>query len=93
MINVAAQRELAALDSLEQLTSVDIKRIEADLVNRLTEWRGLVKRQTPIARQMLSRIVDGRIVFTPLRDQGVYEFVGWAKFDPLLQGIVLRKIW
>ena len=86
-----AQHELSALDGFERLSSVDVKRIEGDLVNRLTEWRALLKRQTPIARQMLSRIIDGRIVFTPHRDETVYEFAGRANFDRLLPGILLPQ--
>ena len=38
------QRELAALDGMDRLSTFDVKRIEGDLVNRLAEWRGLLKR-------------------------------------------------
>jgi hypothetical protein len=82
------QRELAALDGLERLSGFDVKRIERDLVNRLTEWRSLLKRQTPIARQVLARLLDGKIAWTPRTDQGIYEFCGKATFDRVLAGIV-----
>jgi len=81
-------RELAALDGLERLSGFDVKRIEQDLVNRLTEWRSLLKRQTPIARQVLARLLDGKIAWTPRPDARRYEFSGKAKFDRILTGIV-----
>ena len=60
----------------------------ADLVNRLAEWRGLLKRQTPIARQVLSKLLADKIVWTPRKDEGLYEFAGRARFDRTLAGIV-----
>ena len=82
------QGELAALDGLDRLSTFDVKRVERDLRKRLTEWRRLLHRQTPLARQVLARVLDGRIAWTPNKDAGVYEFVGRAKFDKLLSGIV-----
>ena len=57
----------------------------------LTEWRRLVKRQTPIARQVLGKLLEGRIAWTPRKAEGVYEFAGRATFDRLLSGIVLTE--
>ena len=51
----------------------------------------MLKRQTPIARQVVSRLLDGRIVWTPHRDEGIYEFAGRAKFDRLLSGVVFTR--
>ena len=82
------QRELAALDGMDRLSTFDVKRIEGDLVNRLAEWRGLLKRQTPIARQVLSKLLADKIVWTPRKDEGLYEFAGRARFDRTLAGIV-----
>ena len=82
------QRELAALDGMDRLSTFDVKRIERDLVNRLAEWRGLLKRQTPLARQVLSKLLADKIVWTPRKDEGLYEFAGRARFDRTLAGIV-----
>ena len=85
------QRELAALDGRDRLSTFDVKRIERDLANRLAEWRGLLKRQTPIARQVLSKLLADKIVWTPRKDrkdEGLYEFAGRARFDRTLAGIV-----
>ena len=52
------------------------------------EWRGLLRRQAPLTRQVLGLVLDGRIGWTPRKDEGLYEFAGRAKFDGLLSGIV-----
>lgn len=85
------RHELAALEGLDRLSTFDVQRIKRDLRARVNEWRGLLKRQTPIARQVLSRLLDGRIEWTPNRDQGIYEFAGRVKFDRLLSGIVFTE--
>ena len=70
----------------------DATRIERDLRKRLCEWRGLLRRQTPTARQMLARLLDGRIAWTPRKAEGLYEFAGRARFDDaLLSGIVVTE--
>jgi hypothetical protein len=83
------RQELAALDSLPHMTSFDVNRVERDLRKRLEDWRGLLKRQMPYTRQILSQLLDGRIAWTPRRSEGLYEFKGRAKFDQLLSGIVV----
>lgn len=82
------RRELEALDGLDRLSTFDVKRLERDLVNRLQEWRGLLKRQTPIARQVLLSLLADKIAWTPRKDERLYEFAGRAKFDRILAGIV-----
>jgi hypothetical protein len=59
------QHELAALDSLDRFSAFDVRQVARDLRKRLDEWRGLLRRQTPLSRQVLSRLVDGRIAWTP----------------------------
>ena len=85
------RHELEALDSPDHLSTFDVRQVERDLRKRLVEWRGLLRRQTPLARQVLGRLLDGRISWTPRKDQGVYEFVGRARFDRLLSGIVFTR--
>jgi hypothetical protein len=48
----------------------------------------MLKRQTPLARQMVMRLLDGRIAWTPRREEGLYEFAGKAKLEKLLAGLV-----
>ncbi len=62
--------------------------MERELVNRFAEWRGLLKRQTPIARQVLGKLLDGKIAWTGRKEERLYQFAGRAKFDRILAGIV-----
>ena len=85
------QQELAALDTVERLSTFDVRQVERDLRARVAEWRSLMRRQTPLARQVLSRLLDGRVAWTPRKDAGLYEFAGRAKYDRLLSGIVVTQ--
>jgi hypothetical protein len=51
----------------------------------------LLRRQTPLARQVLTTLLDGRIGWTPKRDDGEYAYAGRVKYDKLLSGIVLTR--
>jgi hypothetical protein len=68
-----------------------VKRVERDLRKGLDDWRGLLKRQMPFTRQILSHLLDGRIAWTPRRTEGLYEIKGRVKFDQLLSGIVVTQ--
>ena len=83
------QHELLALDQMERFSTFDVRRVERDLRERLEEWRRLLHRQTPLARQVVSRLLDGRITWTPKKDEGLYEFTGRAVLDRLLSGLVV----
>jgi hypothetical protein len=53
--------------------------------------RSISGRQTPIARQILLRLFDGKLAWTPHKDEGLYEFTGRVKFDAVLNGIGLTQ--
>jgi hypothetical protein len=85
------QEELVALDGLARLGRLDGRQIEKNLRGRLKDWRQLLRRQMPLSRQALSCLLDGRIAWTPRREEGRYEFTGRVKFDQLLSGFVLTQ--
>jgi hypothetical protein len=66
-----------------------------NLRERLTDWKGLLQRQTAEARQILRRLLLGRLVFTPREDEDgcYYEFAGQGSISTLLAGVVLPKVW
>jgi hypothetical protein len=66
----------------------DVRRIEREVRKRLADWRELLRRQTPVARQIVSHLLDGRILCTPNQDERLYTFTGRVKFDQLLSGVV-----
>jgi hypothetical protein len=58
-------RDLASFDERQKSMRVDPRRIERELRKRLADWRRLLGDHTPIARQMVLKLVDGRLVFAP----------------------------
>ena len=85
------QQELAAIEAREQLKSFDTAAVACELRRRVEEWRRLLHRNTPIARQVIDRLLADRIAWTPRRDEGVYEYAGRLHFDRLLAGIVATE--
>jgi hypothetical protein len=59
---------LAELDRLAQLTSLDAKRLERAVVDRAADVKALLGRSIPQARQMLRKLIEGRIVCAPFQD-------------------------
>ena len=89
---VHVHHELAMLDRARQhVSSFDVRRVEKDLRARLEDWRAMLRRQGPIARQMLTKLIDGRLTFTPDAEQRLYTFSGTATLGNLLNGQVLEK--
>lgn len=62
------QAELQALDQLAQVASIDRARIERDLGSILDEWRGLLQKHVQQARQILRKLLEGRLKFTANED-------------------------
>jgi hypothetical protein len=85
------QRDLAALDGSATLAAFDGPRMAREVRRRAEEWRALVRRQVPIARQALDRLLDGRIEWTPVPEKGLYRYRGRLRFDRLLAGAVLAQ--
>ena len=56
--------QLEDLDHLTQVASLDAKRIERTLVARVADVKGLLGKHVPQARQMLRKLIDGRVVCT-----------------------------
>jgi DNA invertase Pin-like site-specific DNA recombinase len=79
---------LAELDALSQVAELDIPRLRRDLAGRLTDWQGLLSRQTIQARQILAKLLEGRLIFTPATDGTIYEFEGKGRVEPVLAGVV-----
>jgi hypothetical protein len=89
---VRLQRELATLLDLQPVCDFDVEGIARDLRGRLDEWCGVLRRRSAASRQILLRLLDDRIVWTPNTAKGRYEFSGRAKFDTLLAGLVPREV-
>jgi len=44
-----------------------VRELQARLRTKAEEWKALLRKHAPIARQMVRKLVNGRIVFTPDR--------------------------
>lgn len=60
--------QLASLTQRASLTSLDGKRIERALVERVADVKGLLGRHVPQTRQMLRKLISGRIQCAPFND-------------------------
>jgi hypothetical protein len=67
-------------------------RLRKDLRRRLEDWRSLLGRQTPVARQILTKLIDGRLVFAPHPDEQLYRFTGTVTLGNILQGLVILGV-
>ena len=63
------EAELATLGTASNVIAIDTSRIKADLLDRLADWQGLPKRETPEARAILREILVGRLIFQPKETQ------------------------
>lgn len=64
-------RELEQLVSLQEITVFDAKRIAKDLHGRISDATSLLGRYTPQARQVLRKLLTGRIQCSPVEKDGV----------------------
>ena len=62
--------------------------IRAKLGVRLSEWHGLLGRQPDVARQILRKLLVGRLVLTPDAEARTYAVQGRATYGRLLDGII-----
>jgi hypothetical protein len=68
----------------------DLQELQRQVEVRLTDWQGLLRRQVTVSRQILRKLLVGRIVFRQ-REDGVYEFSGQASLGRVVAGIVCTK--
>jgi site-specific DNA recombinase len=85
----AVAQELARLDELAQVVSMDAKRLAKDLRSRLEDIPALFARHVPQARQMLRKLLDGHILCEPIMEGGKrgYRFTATGTFDRILSGV------
>jgi hypothetical protein len=83
------ERELHGLDELAQVRRVDVGDLTRELRDILGDWRALLAKHTPQARQILRKLLDGRLTFRPCKEHGTsyYEFTGKGVLDPILTGM------
>jgi hypothetical protein len=80
------------LEALARGGPVDADRVQADLAVRVTDWRTMAARNVAQGRQVLRKLLRGRVVLTPCED-GTCELSGQADYGKLFAGIVLQQRW
>ncbi len=86
------QRALADLDALAAVADLDAATLRRRLEAALADWRGLLGRHPQQARQILTKVLAGRLVFTPRLDpasgERAYAFRGEGRLDAILSGVI-----
>jgi hypothetical protein len=89
------QAELAALEGLRTAGAVDAEQLSADVSERLADWQGALRREPPAARQILRKVLNGRLVFDPREDEDgarFYEFNVPATLARLIDGTAAKRL-
>jgi hypothetical protein len=92
--SIRLRREIARLDETTRAVQVDRKEIETQLRARLDEWRGLLRQETLWSRQIITKLLDGKITFTPTTDKSgnpAYEMPAKLSFGRFFSGILCPK--
>ena len=86
--------QIASLTGAERAAKVDWKTVEQQLRAKLDEWRQLLGRHVPQARQVLKKLLLGPIVFTPHREatERYYSFRASVNLRKLLTGIACANM-
>ncbi len=82
------QQQIRDRDQIAMLTRIDVTTLERELTAKLDDWKGLLRRQTPQARQVLKKLLCGPVMFAPKR-QGTrryYDFGATIAIGPMLAG-------
>lgn len=82
------QQDLARLDGVRRVALPDAATLTTAVLGKLGDWSGLMGRRVGPAREILRKVLVGRLAFTPQPD-GTWSFVGYADPGPLFAGTVL----
>jgi len=77
---------LEHLDGLAKAPTWD-ENLRAEIRRRLTAWSKLLHREPEVARQLLRRLLVGRLTLTPNAETREYEVRGEATYGQLFEGL------
>ena len=83
--------EQAELVQVTQVAELDLPELTREIGGLLTEWRDWIGGHNLKARQILSKLVRGQLVFTPQTEadgRHVVEFTGLGQLEPILRGVI-----
>jgi site-specific DNA recombinase len=84
----------AALADLNRprVVPLNVRELRARLRTKAEEWKALLRKHAPIARQMVRKLVDGRIVFTPDRASRRYTFLATGTLANVVSGLICPPV-
>jgi hypothetical protein len=82
------EAELQGLHVVEQAHMLDARKLGAELEGRLVDWRGLLHANVQQARQMIRKLMNGRLTLTPNEDRTEFAISGTGLLEPLLEQVV-----
>jgi len=98
LLDALKQREGRRADVLAQLEHLDGMakaptwgdRLSDEIRARIEEWHSLIGRQPIVARQIVRKLLIGRLTLTPRQDgtRRWYDITGQASYGTLLAGVV-----
>jgi hypothetical protein len=82
--------QLAELEGLDQVATLDTVTLKGELTRLLSEWQGWIGGHNAQARHILQKLVIGRLTFTPRVEdrRPFYEFKGVGALEPILAGVL-----
>jgi len=80
--------DLDRLSTLEQASALDSARIGRDLKGALVDWQGLLMANVQQARQVLRKLMVGRLIVTPNPDTSGVTISGTGLLEPLLDQVL-----
>jgi len=81
------QAAIEHLDGLSRAPRMDSGKVKAELAKRLADWRGILAAEPVKARQLLRKLILGRLSMTPNPETKTYGFKGTAVLGRVLQGV------
>ena len=68
--------------------------VRQDLETRIQDWKRLLRRRAPQGRQILRKLIEGRLLLTPHPGEVTpyYTFTGTGTLTGLLSGVLPHKV-
>ena len=87
------EAEVQNLEHVGGLSTADLHALEPELLVRLEDWRAMFRRHVLEARQMIAKILTGRVVFTPRATGAEWEveYAAECSLGKLVSGILVPK--
>jgi hypothetical protein len=84
------QDERTQLEAVRRNGPIDVGPLREDLARRVADWRTSAARSVAQGRQVLRKLLRGRVRMTP-REDGTVELSGQADYGKLFSGILLPR--